>query len=69
MLLEESKCGAELVVIGAYNGSKIEKLVRSTAGKIILVEPVKNLFFKLKERFQDLNKLHTAIMVSLRLQA
>ena len=57
MLLEESKCGAELVVIGAYNGSKIEKLVRSTAGKIILVEPVKNLFFKLKERFQDLNNI------------
>ena len=33
MLLEESKCGAELVVIGAHNGSKIEKLVRLDSGQ------------------------------------
>ena len=48
-MIEESNYGVELVVIGAHNGNKIQNLIRSTVGKIILVEPVRDLFFKLQE--------------------
>ncbi|SVE38464.1 uncharacterized protein METZ01_LOCUS491318, partial [marine metagenome] len=47
----------ELVVIGAHNGSKIEKLIRNTTGKVILVEPVRDLFVKLRSRFNDLSNV------------
>ena len=56
-MIEESNYGVELVVIGAHNGNKIQNLIRSTVGKIILVEPVRDLFFKLQERFQELNNI------------
>ena len=56
-MVEKSHNDAELVVIGAHNGSKLENLIRSTVGKVVLVEPVRNLFLKLQERFRDLNSV------------
>lgn len=44
-----------LMVIGAHDGSKIEKYIRQQAelGNVLLVEPVPFLFERLKERFAD----------------
>ena len=67
-MIEESNYGVELVMIGAHNGNKIQNLIRSTVGKIILVEPVRD-FTSCKKDFKTLIILYIVIMESLQLRA
>src|SRR5690348_2251902 len=45
----------KLVVVGAHDGSKMERYIRDVAqmGNVLLVEPVPFLFDRLKQRFAN----------------
>ncbi len=49
----------ELVVIGANNGTKTEKLITTSArkGRVLLIEPVPFLYAQLTKKFEGVDSI------------